>query len=345
MRNLLRTLYASVIPSRVDGEGSQDAMQWRILRPLARARGDGRLIGAAALLLFLGVSPGRAQQTPPATTTAAAPAAEATPALSCGDCHDQAKVFAANPHAYGKVKGGVVPNSVCESCHGPGAAHIEGGGDKSLIYKPVGREGADKACLKCHDTNTDRIARHSGMHANSAQVNCLTCHSIHSSAAFTPHLLVKNQISLCNTCHTTQVASFRNKPYAHRLGRGGMACTSCHEPHGRPSRESLRMTTSNETAPCYSCHSDKRGPFVFNHPPASVADCTTCHEPHGSSNPKQLKRANVWQLCIECHSPIGTETFGSQPPSFHNLSLARYRNCTTCHVAVHGSNRDPVLLK
>ena len=319
------------------------------------------LFGAAAILLLFGVLPSPAQ-TPPATTTAPAPpaqtttaapaptpapAAEPTATLSCGDCHDQAKAFTSNPHAYGRVKGGVVPNSVCESCHGPGQAHIEAGGDKSLIYKPVGREGADKACLKCHDTSTDRISRHSGMHANTAQVNCLVCHSIHTPAVGVPHLLAKNEISLCNTCHMTQVASFRNKPYAHRIGRGGMACTSCHEPHGRPSRESLRFTTSNETAPCYSCHTDKRGPFVFNHPPASASasDCIQCHEPHGSSNPKQLKRANVYQLCLECHSPTATATFGSQPPSFHNLQLARYRNCTTCHVAVHGSNRDPALFK
>ena len=302
-------------------------------------------IAAAVFVAVLFGSPVRAQQTPPAPAPAPAAPAAAPTTLSCGDCHDQAKVFATNAHAYGKAKGGVVPNSVCESCHGPGAAHIEAGGDKTQIYKPAGREGADKVCLKCHDNGTDRISRHGGMHANSPQVNCLTCHSIHSAVSKEPHLLAKEQISLCNTCHTTQVASFRNKPYAHRIGRGGMACTSCHEPHGRPARDSLRMTASGESQPCYSCHSDKRGPFVFNHPPASVADCTTCHEPHGSSNPKQLKRAEVWQLCIECHSPIGAETFGSQPPSFHNLQTARYRNCTTCHVAVHGSNRDPQLFK
>jgi nitrate reductase cytochrome c-type subunit len=51
------------------------------------------------------------------------------------------------------------------------------------------------------------------------------------------------------------------------------------------------------------------------------------------------------QVCIECHSPITGGTLGSQPPSFHNLTSPRYQNCTTCHVAIHGSNRDPQLLK
>jgi DmsE family decaheme c-type cytochrome len=130
-----------------------------------------------------------------------------------------------------------------------------------------------------------------------------------------------------------------------------MACSSCHEPHGRPAKSTrslamagyLRTTHSGEI-PCTSCHAEKRGPFVFQHGAISAGDCTSCHEVHGSTNPKMLRRAEVWQLCIECHSPIGN-TLGSQPPAFHNLNTARYRNCTSCHVAIHGSNRDPQLFK
>ena len=96
---------------------------------------------------------------------------------------------------------------------------------------------------------------------------------------------------------------------------------------------------------CYSCHAEKRGPFVFPHDALAVGDCQSCHEPHGSPNPHRLKRPQVFQLCIECHSPITGTTLGSQPPSFHNLSNPRYQNCTTCHVAVHGSNQSPQLLK
>jgi DmsE family decaheme c-type cytochrome len=235
-----------------------------------------------------------------------------------------------------------MPNAVCESCHGDGKAHIEAGGDKTLIFKPVGLTGSDKTCLTCHDLASDRVSRHGGPHANSSTVNCLTCHSIHTSKAI--HLLSKPQLALCGTCHQTQVASFRSKPYAHRLGTGGMECSSCHEPHGRAGREMLRKTAAGEL-PCLNCHTQKRGSFVFQHGAAAIGDCLTCHEPHGSSNRNRLIRNHVAQLCLECHSPIGGNTLGSQPPSFHNLMLARYQNCTTCHVAVHGSNRDPQLLK
>lgn len=288
---------------------------------------------------------------PPPAPAAAAPAAEQPPA--CSECHDEAKTFALNPHARvtGTVVKGQVSNDSCVPCHGDGSEHALSGGDKTKITKPEGVKGANEVCLMCHETTTDRISRHDGMHANSANVNCLTCHSMHHSDPLQPHLVAKAQLELCGTCHT-QPASFRSKPYKHRLDRGGMECTSCHEPHGRrPSTaRSLAMNTSLRTtdageAPCLKCHSDKRGPWVFPHGGNAIGDCTACHEVHGSVNPKQLKRANVWQLCIECHSPITNNTLGSQPPSFHNLTLARYQNCTTCHVAIHGSNRDPQLLK
>lgn len=328
---------------------------------------NAKLVGGVALLIALGLTPRRAlAQTPPVETTTAptttaaptepAPASAAKPAAEapaetppCSTCHDQqAKQFLSNPHARGAVKNGEVPSEVCSSCHGDGAEHIAGGGDKTKINVPRGRAGSDDTCMMCHDLTNNRVSRRGGMHANSAAVYCLSCHKIHTTNA---KLVAKPQLALCGTCHT-QAASFRNKPYAHKLDRGGMACSSCHEPHGRPSKAErslamkghLRLSNAGE-APCLSCHTEKRGPWVFPHGAAEVADCTTCHETHGSNNPMQLKRATVYQLCIECHSPTATATLGSQPPSFHNLSNPRYQNCTTCHTAVHGSNRDPQLFK
>jgi DmsE family decaheme c-type cytochrome len=294
------------------------------------------------LLILLALAlPAAAQDATPPAAAPPSPEAEAVPA--CTDCHEaQGKSFMTNAHH--RVVAGK-PNAACESCHGDGKEHIEGGGDKEKIYKPQGRVGADKTCLACHK-NTDRISRHGGMHANSASVNCFSCHSIHMPDAKSEHLLVKQELALCSSCHSAQAASFRNKPYAHRLGRGAMECSSCHQPHGRAGRDSIRQTASGESA-CASCHTDKRAMYVFPHGASSVGDCASCHEMHGSSNPKQLKRATVAQLCIECHSPIaGTAiTLASQPPSFHNLSNPRYQSCTTCHTAVHGSNRSPLLLK
>jgi predicted CXXCH cytochrome family protein len=71
----------------------------------------------------------------------------------------------------------------------------------------------------------------------------------------------------------------------------------------------------------------------------------TCHETHGSANPRQLTRADVRQLCLECHSTLPSGPIGSQPPSTHDMLSPRYRNCVQCHTAIHGSSKSPVLLK
>jgi DmsE family decaheme c-type cytochrome len=101
-----------------------------------------------------------------------------------------------------------------------------------------------------------------------------------------------------------------------------------------------RLSTGADAA-CFKCHADKQGPFVFEHAPLKVEGCSACHDPHGSSNPKLLKRSVVAQLCIECHSNVGVVP-GEEPSGAaqvpHDLSNPRYRNCTICHVKIHGSN-------
>ncbi len=291
-------------------------------------------LGAASFSLFAADTPA-AKSPPPAGKEAVA---------ACADCHDQAKDFDRNPHARIPFKAGaakVTGDAVCSSCHGDTAAHVESSGEKPVERKLHGRTGAE-FCLTCHDRPTDHASFRNGVHGNSATVNCLSCHAIHATPA-RAHLLVKDTVALCESCHPGKAAGFADKPFAHRL-KGGMDCASCHDPHGLARDSALRFTRANEL-PCLSCHAEKRGPFVFEHVNGVVGNCMSCHDPHGSSNPKQLKRAQVSQLCLECHSPTTSGTLGSQPPSFHNLRLPRYQNCTVCHTAIHGSNRSPALLK
>lgn len=305
------------------------------------------VLGGIGALLYAGLPAGPVlSQTPAAAAKEkAAAAAGATDSL-CANCHDQAKTFAGNPHARPfQRKPGEGPDAACTSCHGDGAKHAEEGGDKAFIRSLRGAEGA-KFCLTCHDKATDlRSFGPGSTHANSETVNCLTCHSIHGSDAKSQKLLARAPGALCQTCHPSQSATLRSKPYAHRLDRGGMTCLDCHNPHGRPGFGSLALTRTGEL-PCLNCHAEKRGPFVFQHAGGIAGTCLTCHQPHGSSNPKMLQWGQVDKLCLSCHSRVGSvATIGSQPPSLHDLTLPRYRNCTTCHTAVHGSNLSPRLFK
>jgi DmsE family decaheme c-type cytochrome len=185
-------------------------------------------------------------------------------------------------------------------------------------------------------------------------VVCTSCHSIHKSPA-PQYLLAEKQSDLCFGCHNTVKAQF-SMPFKHRVLEGFMNCTDCHNPHGSyaptwrmANRPRLVDQAVPNEEPCLKCHTDKRGPFVFEHAAVRVDGCESCHFPHGSTNPRLLRRPAVFTLCLECHN--GATGFGrtgagipTQTPS-HNMADPKFRNCTTCHVRIHGSNSDERFLR
>ena len=255
---------------------------------------------------------------------------------ACAACHDElAAKMAATAH--GLTQRGT-PS--CQACHGEGKEHMESG-DKAQIIKPSGAKG-EAVCRACHAKVVGQTLKSGAAHP-AASVHCFDCHSIHSGDAAHKLLRDGKPNALCTGCHAAQAAEFR-RPYGHRLEGAGVQCVSCHNPHAGTGENSLNLDRSGQ-GPCVTCHAEKRGPFVFAHVGGATGDCLSCHEAHGSNNPMALKRSRIDQLCLECHSPITGTTLGSQPPSIHDLRSARYRNCTVCHVAVHGSNTSATLLK
>ena len=275
----------------------------------------------------------------------------------CKTCHpDVWADFYKNPHFRSIASGKEEPkNTGCEGCHGPAAAHVKAHGGKATIIsfpRPTTKQTND-ACLRCHADTLSRANIHSSPHTRNG-VACTSCHSVHKST--TPkYLLAKEQPALCYGCHTNVRADF-SMPFKHRVNEGFMNCTDCHNPHGtyaptwrmaaRPSL--VHQAPANEEA-CLKCHTDKRGPFAFEHPPVRVEGCEMCHSPHGSTNSRLLRRPVVFTLCLECHNGAGT--FGrtlSGVPSLsraHNMLDPKYQNCTNCHVRIHGSNSDPLFLR
>jgi len=123
-----------------------------------------------------------------------------------------------------------------------------------------------------------------------------------------------------------------------------MSCVDCHNPHASFRADSMTSAFGNEPG-CLQCHSDKRGPFIYEHAPVRLEGCTACHEAHGSANPRMLVRQQVSNLCLECHAnlpivPARTGVIGGVPPALHDLRTARFQNCTVCHVKIHGSYVD-----
>ena len=78
---------------------------------------------------------------------------------------------------------------------------------------------------------------------------------------------------------------------------GKMSCGSCHTPHGTVGEKLIGHVSARDN--CLSCHADKRGPFLWEHPPATE-DCLNCHDPHGSTRESMLV-LGLPRLCTSCH--------------------------------------------
>lgn len=278
---------------------------------------------------------------------AAAPAPQFAGSESCQPCHDEiSTAFKKNLHAVvDTAKRFKWEGKACESCHGPGQPHAESA-DPALILNPRKLTGAasDASCLACHRNQPSRTAHIQSSHAQ-GQVTCSGCHTVHAVTKPASRAASINQ--QCSACHLTAAAQFQ-RPHAHRLPQGAIACTDCHNPHGTRNAAALRNFAGAENG-CFNCHADKRGPFTFEHAPMRMEGCGSCHEPHGSANPRMLTRHEVRFVCLECHAGTAvnrsTAGLGSVPPSFHDLRSPRYRNCTICHTRVHGSHADRNFLR
>jgi len=255
---------------------------------------------------------------------------------TCATCHeDVAKGFANNPHTkMALMHGG---NGVtCENCHGAGSEHVAGGGDVTKIFNPAkaSAKDVDAKCLSCHAGAHPDFLR--SPHAK-ANVSCISCHNIHGSKD--EALLSAPQPALCFQCHADVKPQF-SMPFHHKVNEGAVNCSDCHDPHGTFGVNNVRSTV-DQNAICTKCHTEKRGPFVYEHAAVKGEGCTSCHTPHGSQNPRLLNMASIDVLCAQCHSMVATNTI-------HNFTWSQSSDvspCVNCHTMVHGSNLDPAFLR
>lgn len=276
---------------------------------------------------------------------------------SCQACHeDQFKEFAGSKHA--KLKD--VPSwknktQGCESCHGPGKAHVEDATvpNKIISFKNLNAKQTSETCLACHAGKESHNNYRRGEHWRN-DVSCIDCHSPHGGSRSDinagsntfiadatkpthaiPAMLKASEPSLCISCHNETKSQF-SKPFHHKVLEGTMKCSDCHNAHGGFEAKQTKLSIGAD-ASCIKCHSDKQGPFAFEHAPLKTEGCAACHTPHGSSNPKLLRRSSVRQLCMECHTTLSDAEPGA-PQAPHDQRTARYNNCTVCHARIHGSN-------
>jgi len=221
----------------------------------------------------------------------------------------------------------------CETCHGPGSAHAKAGGGRGvggiISYRAndLSRtaEENNAICLGCHE-HGERVYWEGSVHQVRG-LACTNCHTIMTSVSAQHQLKTAFEPDTCFQCHKDRRAQMLRSSHM-PMREGKVTCTNCHNPHGSTTEAMLRQDSINDN--CYTCHAEKRGPFLFEHAPVRE-NCLNCHDPHGSINEFSLKMSRP-RLCFECHTIGHGETTGPN----NNFSMGR--SCQNCHTMIHGSN-------
>lgn len=258
---------------------------------------------------------------------------------TCKGCHEAAyESYANSIHAKRAIPGSPATGAGCEACHGSGAAHVEKGGGKGTGVIGFDRKEKAKAksaqCLSCHEASKHLAFWNMSKH-KSADVSCSDCHSGHGGGY---KGLKEKQTELCNSCHR-DIKMQVNKQSHHPIREGKVSCSDCHDPHGSFGPKMVKANTVNEL--CYKCHAEKRGPYMFEHPPVEE-NCMSCHTAHGSNHNRLLtkKMPNLCQTCHDWTQHPGTAytaQFGFEGAgSFSSRNKLVARSCLNCHTNIHG---------
>jgi DmsE family decaheme c-type cytochrome len=256
---------------------------------------------------------------------------------TCATCHDtQSRSLHATQH--GKAQNERTPAATngqsCETCHGPGQAHVDTG-DKGKIkrFAAMSPRDVNATCLSCHAKGAHNEWQGS-MH-DARNLSCTSCHSVHSPKSEKAQLKTVTAIQTCESCHKTETMKIKRSGHM-PVREGKMDCLSCHNPHGSTNVRLLKAGNQiNES--CTSCHTEKRGPFLWEHS-AGRENCASCHDPHGSNNDRMLV-AKAPMLCQRCHvSSRHPATIYDTAQLTAGSNRLVGRACVNCHAQIHGSN-------
>jgi Cytochrome c554 and c-prime len=202
----------------------------------------------------------------------------------CLECHSTSiKALSSDPFTNSYVRESLVTGVSCESCHGPGVAHV----------------AAQKAALG---------AAHGDPHPAGAETDkaALGAGSILNPASFSRD----RQVDLCALCHNgiqrqplaPAFSYLPGQPLSNYFKPLPVATLEHPDVHGNQVGllQRSRCYASSPTMTCSTCHDV----HAAERPAAAYSDrCLTCHRWQSCGVSKTLGHA-IAKNCIDCHMPV-----------------------------------------
>ena len=179
----------------------------------------------------------------------------------------------------------------CESCHGPAKRHVE-------LMTDAARGGKAQQGASASPNAVDIGLRSLATLTKDQSLDvCFQCHALKSQLAkrYRPGapLTMYYALRLAQLGDAALLPDGRTRTFAYQEGhlssacyiKGGMTCTSCHDPHSQGYRDVFGTTLASrfDDRQCTSCHASKAtNPTVHTkHAAASEGSrCTSCHMPY-----------------------------------------------------------------
>lgn len=234
---------------------------------------------------------------------------------SCNPCHTTSGFGnpAGDTSGFAAVAGDAQPfyyDVQCESCHGPGAAHIAGPESTQPLASILADTAATNGCATCHN----------GTHHPFDAEWRMSRHGIAD-----PHMTGN---ASCVRCHEGRGKLARLDPDARYPEQSAgpaqaITCSVCHDPHGSENTAELRLPTNEDSLAgnlCMSCHGYRL---------TNTVGSSRANQPHGAQGGVLLGLAG-WlppgftsglqgshtgpgnpNLCVGCHMESYSATVGA----------------------------------
>ncbi|HUK14378.1 MAG TPA: hypothetical protein VLW17_13850 [Thermoanaerobaculaceae bacterium] len=221
-------------------------------------------------------------------------------------------------------------NITCESCHGPGAQHVMGGGDTSKIVNPAKLKGAQSAeiCGRCHVTGTSvPNGTYAWPYDDANMVDWIPLNTPVPLASFYNSTVKIWPDGWLPNGGRPYDAFIKSAHYSTKYGQNGSSipCSDCHDPHDKQQDSQIVTSRPGEGS-------------ASNITIATAVDndtlCLSCHATHTFPTITYQMVADYANNLDAIAKGVSAHTFHPYAPE-RTMGLSR---CTTCHMSVSGSH-------